>query len=758
MRPLGALLAICLLRHSYAKPIRSTNSDLQAPLVGLTASHPHSSQQLHGRFLHITDLHPDQFYKVHASTEEEDACHRGSGTSGIYGAETSDCDTPFALINATFKWIAENIKDEIDFVIWTGDSARHDSDEKIPRNAEQVLSTNKWIASKFLEVFSEPKDPNKALAIPVIPTFGNNDILPHNILLAGPNKWLKEYSSIWGKFIPEEQRHGFERGGWYYVEVIPRKLAVFSLNTLYFFDNNAAVDGCALKSEPGYEHMEWLRIQLQIMRERGMKAILIGHVPPARTNSKKLWDESCWQKYTLWLQQYRDIVVGGLYGHMNIDHFIFQDTKEVNIAMSNGYSVAENYARTTMDDELSVASANDYLEELRENWSELPNPSVLEVDHDSKHFSGEKKNKNKKGKKDKDKEGRKKKKALKNMGGAWGERFQLSHIGPSVVPNFFPTLRIIEYNITGLDRSAVWANPYSWQKVVQEVDSKADDGDMDASFDGEESIDANGEKNKEKNKEKKGKKHKKSKKPKKPSDPDLIIPSPPVKGTPPGPAYSPQPFTFVGYTQYFANLTHINNDYMAHLALKNNTDLAGDLDSQKWHEGKHKGKKPEKSTPDPNPFRYEVEYDTFTDKIYKLKDMTVMSYIKLAHRIGQYKPQKGDRIDDMSDFNSDAAYSVDEDDELVEEDLYHRDEDNHPDLHGKNVKKRHRKHKKRHHEQNEKNKVWLRFINRAFVGTLEKDGLESFDREVGGDEMLNSQTMDSYAERKVRLDTHDGEL
>ena len=75
------------------------------------------------------------------------------------------------------------------------------------------------------------------------------------------------------------------------------------------------VDGCANKHEPGYEHMEWLRIQLQILRERGMKAILIGHVPPARTDSKESWDETCWQKFTLWERQYRDIIVGSLFGH-----------------------------------------------------------------------------------------------------------------------------------------------------------------------------------------------------------------------------------------------------------------------------------------------------------------------------------------------------------------------------------------------------------------------------------------------------------
>ena len=325
-------------------------------------------------------------------------------------------------MNATFDWIAENIRDQIDFVVWTGDSARHDSDETIPRNAEQVLGTNTWIANKFVELLDDPK--GNGMTVPVIPTFGNNDILPHNILLPGPNKWLQYYTHIWRRFIPEAQRHSFEFGGWFYVEAIPNKLAVFSLNTLYFFDRNAGVDGCESPSEPGYKQLEWLRIQLQFMRERGMKAILMGHVPPARTESKKLWDEACWQQYTLWLKQYRDVVVSGLYGHMNIDHFLIQDTKDIELAVLSGEEIVST--RTAMDDELTVQSAADYLQELREDWSKLDPPPISA----GKGKSGKGvKGGRKKGKKKKD---------------PWGERYQLSFINPSIVPTYYPSLRVYE--------------------------------------------------------------------------------------------------------------------------------------------------------------------------------------------------------------------------------------------------------------------------------------------------------------------------
>jgi endopolyphosphatase len=178
------------------------------------------------------DFHPDPFYKTYSSTTEEAACHRHRGPAGIYGAETSACDSPFSLINQTFQWIKDNIKRDIDFVIWTGDSARHDNDDALPRTQKEVLKQNEFMVSKFADVFGQDGD---KWAIPVVPTFGNNDIMPHNIFLAGPNRWTMKYLDIWRSFIPEAQRHQFQQGGWFIVEVIPGQLAVISLNTLWVF-------------------------------------------------------------------------------------------------------------------------------------------------------------------------------------------------------------------------------------------------------------------------------------------------------------------------------------------------------------------------------------------------------------------------------------------------------------------------------------------------------------------------------------------
>lgn len=640
------------------------------------------------------DIHPDPFYKVYSSTEEEDACHRGIGPAGVLGAETTDCDSPISLVNATFKWIEENIKDSIDFVIWGGDSARHDNDELIPRTDQQVESQNMMIVDKFLEVFGKKDrindtDPTYDFTIPIIPTFGNNDILPHNILAPGPNRWTRKFLSIWRQFIPEEQRHGFERGGWFYVEVIPNQLAVFNLNTLYFHAKNAAVDGCADKSEIGYEEMDWLRIQLQFIRQRGMKAIIMGHVPPGRSETKRSWDETCWQKYTLWMLQYRDVVVGSMYGHMNFEHFLLQDSEEIDEHAINGDPETE--VRTALDDELTIQSIDNYLIQLRTRWSRIPSASGFE----ERALSGAEPDKTqpKKSKKDT---------FYDKIGGPWGERYSLTLVSASVVPNYFPTIRVFEYNTTGLDHYP--AVPVIESNSLSQPGLSNDETHLTLERDGKlQNI---------------LKKHK------------FTAPLPPSKSSPPGPAYSPQTFSWLSYKQYYANLTNINNDF---------SKPSDFVEAEKWHSGKHSGKKPHKySDPEKHAkkFVFEVEYDTKTDEAFALKDLTVRSWVDLAGRIGQYRSCRDD--DDGDDFVEELEdQDVDADDEDGDSLANHLGNDLTPSRSNRiqnptsKKHKKHEKHKKhkkqqKHNERKERkaiSRTWFAFVSRAFVSTRDEDDL-----------------------------------
>ena len=737
---------------------------LLLPLVGLTLSLPQTQKPLlaepqhfldrpalnkhrplHGRFLHITgthstsqgvghrltalDFHPDQFYKTHASAEE--SCHRGTGSTGVLGAETSDCDSPFALVNATFAWLKANVREDVDFVIWTGDSARHDNDEQIPRKREEVIRLNEYMVNKMREVFGkkhgedDDDDPTNDFVIPVVPTFGNNDVMPHNIMDIGPNFWTNKYTQIWRNFIPEAQKHSFERGGWFFVEVIPEKLAVFNLNTMYFFNHNGAVDGCAKASEPGYEQMQWLRIQLEFLRRRGIKAIMMGHVPPAKTENKEAWDSTCWQLYTLWMRQYRDVVVGSMYGHMNIDHFMLQDFHHIKKKTRKGKLKSLDTERVQkMDEEISIQSSREYLSDLRHDWSKIPDaPAKVKDEIDRSGALGglwdsfRRKRRGRRHRKSK------KDKYLKKIGGQYAERYSVSLVSASVVPNYFPTFRIVEYNTTGLDNIPVSSpsapapeefDPLSPISSLFTSSSLLSSSNPTATNEDDAHMEM-----RKKHHRKKHRKHKKKKKSR------YTVPTPPSKSSPPGPAYSAQSLTWLGYQQYYANLTLLNTAFEAEMADEKKGGKDGEGRKDKGNKGEEK-KKVE--------FAFELEYDTRNDTVFGMKDLTVRSWVDLARRIGKYRP-----LDDgwglQSEGPSESIMEVEEEDDderdvkgQEEEEEEEEEEEGRTELGeedeegcGKNVQTEKKKHKRKRKgrgkkERKEAEELWFTFLRRAYVG------------------------------------------
>lgn len=469
--------------------------------------------------------------------------------------------------------------------------------------------------------------------------------------------------------------------------------------------------------------MEWLRIQLRIMRERGVKAILMGHVPPARVDSKESWDETCWQKYTLWVQQYRDVIVGSLYGHMNIDHFMLQDFEQIDDHTRKGDMAAQTRAKgidgevkLLEDGEVTVASASDYLLSLRDFWAQLPSPladsnkkarakSGIWDDEEEVSSIGEWLMSKVSGSRCKNVGKSAKKKYLEKIGGKFAQRYSASLVSPSVVPNYYPTLRIIEYNITGLEHLHVQspsAPPQGdWQAFLEHQFSD-DEGYK------REVGTLVRRKEKQKNKERAAKHSKKYR---------FKVPEGPSKSAPPGPAYSPQALTWTRYTQYFANLTRINNDFVDPQDHRFNVDgentsanaLAprtifglqvnedGKIESKGWKEGKHghhNGKHP-RPEPHPKEFVYEVEYDT---KEKKFPDLTVRRWVEYARKIGGGRA-KGANVDyeeeDVDEFEINEEEA--DEDEVVAEGKKH---------------KKGKKHRKA-------SKEWFTFVKRAFVGTMD---------------------------------------
>ena len=65
--------------------------------------------------------------------------------------------------------------------------------------------------------------------------------------------------------------------------------------------------------------MAWLKTKLQYAREQGLNVYITGHVPPNTSN----WMPTCYYAFATLVTDYRDVIQGQFYGHMNIDHFYF---------------------------------------------------------------------------------------------------------------------------------------------------------------------------------------------------------------------------------------------------------------------------------------------------------------------------------------------------------------------------------------------------------------------------------------------------
>jgi endopolyphosphatase len=106
-----------------------------------------------------------------------------------------------------------------------------------------------------------------------------------------------------------------------------------------------------------------------------------------------------------------------------------------------------------------------------------------------------------------------------------------------------------------------------------------------------------------------------------------------------------------------------------------------------------------------------VEYSTFDDKVYKLKDLTVMSYLRLAHRLAKDPKGKSNSVAGSDDsLAENLDFEEDEDDDVEsQKGGKHKDKDN-----TKGKKKKKKKH----------NKAWIEFLHRAFVGTVKKKDLK----------------------------------
>ncbi|KAI9179353.1 Acid sphingomyelinase-like phosphodiesterase 3b [Blastocladiella emersonii ATCC 22665] len=205
-----------------------------------------------------------------------------------YGRLGSACDTPLRLVDLATSFLGRRDLD-IDLVLWTGDSGRHDRDPLLPRTEFEVYDSNERSARMLAHAMREPSSrvDSKDGAMRVFPTVGNLDIHPHNLLDPPHNTTLLgNLARALAPVVPPASpaAAALARNGTYHVAVTPL-LHVVSLNTMYWSKDNAWSRGdCDVPGSPGAELIDWLDATLtEIGAAHGAqaRAILLGHVPPA---------------------------------------------------------------------------------------------------------------------------------------------------------------------------------------------------------------------------------------------------------------------------------------------------------------------------------------------------------------------------------------------------------------------------------------------------------------------------------------------
>ncbi|CAG8496467.1 15858_t:CDS:2 [Acaulospora morrowiae] len=313
-----------------------------------------------GRFLHITDIHIDPYYTFRSDPENK--CHSASrkslhNTAGKFGALHSECDTPYTLTNSTFDFLKKNFSD-VDFVIYTGDTCRHERDPNLPLTKTDVLSSHRILVQWFTEYFDVQR-------VKIIPAIGNNDEFEHNQLTVGPNSLLSNLTEIWAP-LRLNLTNDFYVGG-YFRQDIDSQLSVLSLNSMYLYKSNLKIKDCKCKRSPGAKQLIWFETELKSAREENRKVYVSQHMAPLDSSGEPAYYPTCFKQYVQLIGDYSDVIYGHFTGHTNQDTLTFVSSRK---------DLREDYHLTLLTDEREYPSSDNKVVLVLNNA-----PSIIPVNN-----------------------------------------------------------------------------------------------------------------------------------------------------------------------------------------------------------------------------------------------------------------------------------------------------------------------------------------------------------------------------------------
>lgn len=265
-----------------------------------------------GYFWHITDIHYDANYE--ATADYAQSCKRSAvdqellvmerpslpssgGRLGDYG-----CDSPWTLVQSAVKAMKEKHGDNIEFVLWSGDSVSSDVADMHTR----VMAIQN-VTNLLIQTFSSQF---------VFPVLGHDD--PGAL-----KNQLIDYTSLghyWRQWLPTDAIQTFNKGGYYTIEQKGNKLRIIALNSNAF----STVERQRNVVNP-IEQLEWLeKILLKSVMNKET-VYLVSHMCPGANERDQdeapTFQDDYSASYLEMIRRFAHIIVGQFCGHLHSDTF-----------------------------------------------------------------------------------------------------------------------------------------------------------------------------------------------------------------------------------------------------------------------------------------------------------------------------------------------------------------------------------------------------------------------------------------------------
>ena len=263
------------------------------------------------RMLQITDLHLDLKFKKGASANcmrpiccrddpTEDQIKNNDAVSGKYGFE-GKCDIGQDLFKS---FVEDAFQKNIDFIVWTGDNAPHDTWEG---SQEEVFKI-----SKKLKEMLDKKFRNGGKKTPVFYCLGNHEKYPNDAFHDEENNLLENMANVYQDYLDKESYETFKKYG-YYTQKYDNKLRIISINCLVcdcFNFNLFNSTKVHVKSM-----FDWLEKVLKFAEDHKEFVYILNHFP---LNGEFTLTE-CGKRFQALFDRYEYVIRGIFSGHTHRD-------------------------------------------------------------------------------------------------------------------------------------------------------------------------------------------------------------------------------------------------------------------------------------------------------------------------------------------------------------------------------------------------------------------------------------------------------